>query len=230
MILPYTTYKTSKALTVKAYNGAAPGAVPVATAELAAGSSFRIALDNDPGAEQLQILPANDTHGLYYRISRQQLGQDCVLTTDFSTAIYFYTPQEQPFGVFSNFSPHGFSHLGQYFATAEHYYQSEKFTDNTCKQQVIRAATAKDAADLGKTQSIAIRPDWRLVKIEVMRTALERKFATHAGIRDLLRSTGERLLIENSPFDNFWGIGRTGAGKNHLGTLLMQLRATLPHQ
>jgi predicted NAD-dependent protein-ADP-ribosyltransferase YbiA (DUF1768 family) len=34
-------------------------------------------------------------------------------------------------------------------------------------------------------------------------------------------------LIENSPYDNFWGIGRTGTGLNYLGTVLMQVRKNI---
>ncbi len=235
MILPFTLYTTSKALAVQAYSTSEQTTL-IGELELAAGASFRVALDNDPEAEVLRIqLPgdypaeltgAGAKEGTYY-IDRQKLEQDCVLTTDFTTAIYFYTPQDGAFGAFSNFSLHGFSYLGQYFATAEHYYQSQKFTDAHFRERVIRSATPKEAADLGKTQSTALRPDWSLVKIGVMHTALLCKFRTHAGIRDLLLSTGDTLIIENSPFDNFWGIGRTGTGKNHLGTLLMQVHAQL---
>ena len=34
-------------------------------------------------------------------------------------------------------------------------------------------------------------------------------------------------LIEAAPADYFWGVGRTGTGKNRLGVLLMELRAAL---
>jgi hypothetical protein len=34
-------------------------------------------------------------------------------------------------------------------------------------------------------------------------------------------------LVEASPFDAYWGCGRSGKGKNRLGQLLMQVRAKL---
>jgi len=43
----------------------------------------------------------------------------------------------------------------------------------------------------------------------------------------LLVETGDRELIENSPMGYYWGCGLTGAGKNRLGVLLMELREEL---
>ena len=64
------------------------------------------------------------------------------------------------------------------------------------------------------------------------------QFETHAGPRALLLSTcarlgdaqGDRPLVEASPNDFFWGRGVDGSGTNHLGVLLMRVRAQLQHQ
>jgi predicted NAD-dependent protein-ADP-ribosyltransferase YbiA (DUF1768 family) len=39
--------------------------------------------------------------------------------------------------------------------------------------------------------------------------------------------TGNEELVENSPYDYYWGVGRNGTGKNRLGILLMKLREEL---
>lgn len=236
MALPNTTYKVLNPIPARISMKQAGAAVHVIT--LPEDTTFRISLWNNVTEDDVEILLQNESIAAAKElkellttgrelpcisISKEKLEQNCLLTSDFSQAIYFYTVQDK-YGAFSNFSPHGFESDGSYFATAEHYYQSEKFEDDTYKQRVMRVATAKDAADLGKTKNIGIRQDWEQVKIAVMRKALNLKFSTHEDIRNLLLSTGDLLLIENSPYDNYWGIGRTGTGQNHLGTLLMQIR------
>ena len=60
-----------------------------------------------------------------------------------------------------------------------------------------------------------------------MRNALFAKFTQSERLKDLLLRTGNRVLVEHSPCDSFWGDGGNGAGRNLLGTLLMELRAKL---
>ena len=54
---------------------------------------------------------------------------------------------------------------------------------------------------------------------------LRAKFADEQ-LRALLLSTGDARLVENNKHDSYWGIG-DGHGANHLGRLLMKLRAEL---
>lgn len=78
-----------------------------------------------------------------------------------------------------------------------------------------------------KYSSIKPRNDWDQVKIEVMRKGLEAKFTQSQHLKSLLLSTNNTELMENSPYDNFWGIGSNGTGSNILGKLLMELRSKL---
>ena len=55
------------------------------------------------------------------------------------------------------------------------------------------------------------------------------KFWQNSSCRAKLFATKDAVLIEASPFDDFWGVGREGAGKNVLGKLLMEIRDTLRH-
>lgn len=72
-----------------------------------------------------------------------------------------------------------------------------------------------------------MRSDWQLVKDDIMRQAVLRKFETHADILMVLISTGNELLVEKSPTDYYWGCGADGSGKNMLGVILMEVREIL---
>lgn len=60
-----------------------------------------------------------------------------------------------------------------------------------------------------------------------MMTAVLQKFNTHENLKQLLLSTGDELIIENSSCNNYWGIGSVGTGRNQLGTILMRVRKQL---
>jgi hypothetical protein len=61
-----------------------------------------------------------------------------------------------------------------------------------------------------------------------MMTALKEKFSDrHPELRELLLKTGNAILQDASPRDNYWGIGSKGMGQNKLGVMLMSLRDTL---
>ena len=140
--------------------------------------------------------------------------------------IYFYTPQDE-YGCFSNFSQHGFELDGQYWKTAEHYFQAQKFAGTEYEGQVRIAQTPKRAAELGRRRDFPLRADWEQVKDEVMRRAVLRKFETHADIRAILLNTGDADIVENAPGDTYWGCGKDGTGLNRLGQILIEVRAIL---
>lgn len=141
--------------------------------------------------------------------------------------IYFYVEREKPYGCFSNFSAHGFVLDELYWQTSEHYFQAQKFVGTPYLEKIRQLKTPKDAANLGRDRSLPLRPDWEQVKDEVMRRAVLQKFSTHAEIREILLATGNESIVENSPFDYYWGCGKDGSGKNKLGQMLMEVRGIL---
>lgn len=140
--------------------------------------------------------------------------------------IYFYTTGEK-YGCFSNFSPHGFELDELWWATSEHYFQAQKFVGTPHVEEIRLAKTPKDAARMGRDRKRPLRPDWEEVKDDIMRKAVLRKFETHADIREILLSTGDELIVENSPIDYYWGCGADGSGKNMLGQILVEVRQIL---
>ena len=138
-------------------------------------------------------------------------------------AIFFYTP-DGPYGDFSNFAKYGVALDGLWWPTAEHYFQAQKFDDPVYREKIRRASTAKQAANLGRTRDLPLRPDWDIERLNVMRRVVITKFETHEAVRNLLLSTGDRPIVESAPGDRFWGAGPDGTGENRLGHLLEELR------
>jgi len=141
--------------------------------------------------------------------------------------IYFYVEREKPYGCFSNFSSHGFLLDELYWATSEHYFQAQKFLGTPYLEKVRQMKTPKEAATMGRNRSLPLRSDWQQVKDDVMRKAVLQKFTIHADIREILLSTGDELLVENSPVDYYWGCGQDGSGQNKLGLILVEVRQIL---
>lgn len=144
--------------------------------------------------------------------------------------IYFYKVDE-PYGCFSNFSPHPIQLDGLDWQTVEHYYQSQKFVDTqTNLISVIRAVkTPLEAAAIGRNRTYKLRPDWEYVKTQIMEKAVFTKFMIHPALQEILLNTAELLIVEDSPTDYYWGCGQEKTGQNQLGKILMKVRQEIRH-
>ncbi len=141
--------------------------------------------------------------------------------------IHFYRPKE-PYGEFSNFSPHPIELDGKVWPTSEHYFQAQKFGGTEHEERIRLAKSPMVAAAIGRNRDLPLRRDWERVKEDVMRTALKAKFTQHPTLRELLLSTRKAEVVEHTPRDRYWGDGGNGRGKNRLGELLNGIaRATL---
>lgn len=61
-------------------------------------------------------------------------------------------------------------------------------------------------------------------KVLIMEEILRAKVTQHESARDALQRSGTRIIYENSPIDDFWGVGPDGKGKNMIGVLWMKIR------
>lgn len=130
------------------------------------------------------------------------------------------------FRFLSNFWFVRIQYLGLTFLSTEHAYQAAKTLDRNAHRKIAQAATASEAKRLGRR--VSIRPEWEEVKLDVMYELVKQKFnLPHIGLRGLLLATGDRELIEGNHWgDTFWGVC-AGEGQNHLGKILMRVRAEL---
>ena len=113
---------------------------------------------------------------------------------------------------FSNFYPSPIVMGVVTWPTVEHYFQAQKFPG---------------AKKLGRTRSLHFRADWEEVKEMVMLEALQAKFEQNPDLATILKGTGTALLKEKAAWDNYWGTGKTGNGRNRMGELLMIVRGSL---
>ena len=143
--------------------------------------------------------------------------------------------------VFSQWYPAAFKLQGDTYATAEHYMMAEKarlFHDEATRQAILRAPHPDVAKRLGRQVQHFEEARWDAARFEVVVRGNAAKFGQHPALRDYLRATGSRVLVEASPVDAIWGIGlaqdhpqaadpATWRGLNLLGFALMEVRDTL---
>lgn len=130
-------------------------------------------------------------------------------------------------GCFSNFAHYPIRLNGSVWPTVEHYFQAQKFPDTDYEEAICRAKTPAKAKAMGRSRKYRLRRDWESVKDGIMREAVLAKFTQHADIRAVLLATGDAVIVEDSPTDDYWGCGAHGGGKNKLGRILMSVREEL---
>ncbi len=72
-------------------------------------------------------------------------------------------------------------------------------TDPTLAEHIRGLPTARMAQQEAKKQAHRQRTDWLDVNVAMMDKVLAAKFSQHRSLRHLLRNTGSRELIEDSP-------------------------------
>lgn len=144
---------------------------------------------------------------------------------------------------------------GKQYASTEHYFQAQKFVydhstdaDMEYAKLIQCASTPNIARELAGQKikggypwrtklnpiildylqkGVTVRPDWDHVRVDVMRKAVRAKFSQDERLMLLLLETKEAVIVEDSPRDAFWGIGKNGKGENMLGKVLMCVRQEL---
>jgi ribA/ribD-fused uncharacterized protein len=143
--------------------------------------------------------------------------------------IFFWSEDDkEQYGCFSNFYPGPYEIDGKEWPTTEHYFAAMKTMDESQREDIRKALTPLDAKGMGRI--VTLRPDWNDVKYDVMIDALTAKFGNNMKLKEILVSTGDALIYEDSPYDKVWGTGERGGvgkGQNLLGKALMQVRAAL---
>lgn len=131
----------------------------------------------------------------------------------------------EPYQFLSNFAPCTVTMYGVEYPSVEHAYQASKCAYPSDRQLFLNI-TAGQAKRLGR--QVAVRPDFDQVKLTFMETLLRRKFSdANPELKRQLIATGDIELVEvNHWNDTFWG-ECNGIGENHLGKLLMFIRAEL---
>lgn len=147
---------------------------------------------------------------------------------DTAERVCFY---EQDYYVFSNFSAFRVYWEGIDFDQSEIAYHWAKYPHlEELQTEILRARSAHDAFKIAERNKALVRLDWKDVRVDIMRCILCAKADQHEYVRRKLLATGDRLLVENSWRDSFWGWGPNQDGENMLGKLWMQIRHQLRAQ
>ncbi len=164
----------------------------------------------------------------YLRTKKAKLGHKLPLDENGrpNGPIHFYH-SDQPWGELSNFSRHAVFAGGRVWPTVEHFYQAQKFVGTPHDEAIRRCQTPMLAKKRAAALAEERREDWPTVKEDVMLEGLRAKFGQHPDLADRLLSSGDRVLVEHTRDDTYWGDGGDGTGKNQLGHLLMQVREEL---
>lgn len=148
---------------------------------------------------------------------------------DSDSTICFYN-KSKPYYEFSNFYPSVIVIDDYSYATSENYYQSQKFYPDNMHifKQIQLSKSPGDAFNTAHRYNLLVRKDWHAgYKNKVMLKVLREKFKQHEILRQLLLSTENKLLVEHTEKDNYWGDAGDGSGKNMLGKLLMKVRSEI---
>ena len=112
------------------------------------------------------------------------------------------------------------------------------FSDESIRSQILQTENPGAAKRLGRKVSGFDEATWCEHRFEIVVDGNYAKFSQNAGMGDLLRRTGSKVIVEASPLDRIWGIG---IGKDHkhaenpllwkglnlLGFALMEVRERL---
>lgn len=112
------------------------------------------------------------------------------------------------------------------FPSVEHYYQAMKFyADDPRFQTILGLKNPDDARLLTKTPDYKFkrRTDFSQNKFAIMEAGMRAKFTQNAAVAEMLRQTGDAVLIKSCAVCYKCGFG-SGSGENRMGKMLMQIR------
>ena len=156
--------------------------------------------------------------------------------------ILYFGRDRDAFRFLSHFFPAPIVMDVETWATVEHYYQAQKSDDLAYRQAIRNTLSPGMAKRLAapphaprrvsgqswfRKHGTLPRPDWHDVKLPIMRLADMAKFSQHPELGEVLLATGDAQLIEDSPFEPYWGIGQDGQGLNWAGRVIMEVRDQL---
>lgn len=124
----------------------------------------------------------------------------------------------------SNFYEAPVQYDGIVYQNNEAAFQAQKCA-NPADRQKFAGLNPTEARHLGR--AIPLRKDWEQVKMSVMGEIVRAKFEQNPDLAEKLLSTNDAYLEEGNTWgDRTWGTVN-GAGANHLGRILMEVRGSL---
>ena len=109
------------------------------------------------------------------------------------------------------------------------------FGDHAIAEEIMKTSNPKKQKELGRQVQGFNHLEWTIVSQDIVFTANYHKFMQNEMLGDELIETGDRILVEASPYDKIWGIGMSEddpgiedpenwKGTNFLGEVLTNVR------
>jgi ribA/ribD-fused uncharacterized protein len=127
------------------------------------------------------------------------------------------------------------------FRTSEHAFMYTKamyFSDSETADLVLKASHPLNAKKLGRQVKNFNDELWTMVSMNAMFDANWGKYSSNDHLKTVLLETGDKIIVEASPYDRIWGVGlgendpkildqKQWRGQNKLGKVLMKVREKL---
>lgn len=127
------------------------------------------------------------------------------------------------------------------YPSSEAYLMAQKallFGDVASATKILRANSPKEQKALGRLVKGFNESIWNQHKFDIMVKGLLLKFEQNESLKKQLLATGDKILVEGSPYDRIWGVGihysselildeKNWKGENLLGKALMEVRSKL---
>lgn len=153
----------------------------------------------------------------------------------------FFWGEKYNNGYLSNWLPCSFEVEGVKYWCTEQYMMAKKaelFNDKEVQSEIMVSTNQKEIKDLGRKVRNFDGQIWDNNKERIVYGGNLAKFSQDKGLKSLLIATGDKILVEASPYDKIWGIGlksdtfnvenpNTWLGQNLLGFILMRVREEL---
>jgi len=113
-------------------------------------------------------------------------------------------------GIYSQWYRSPFEVDGVFYRTAEHFMMAEKartFKDEAALAAILKTRDPSDAKALGRQIANWSEPVWQQVRFPAVCRGSYEKFRQNEELLQELLSTGDREIVEASPYDKIWGVG-----------------------
>lgn len=141
----------------------------------------------------------------------------------------------------SNFYASEYHLYGKRFTCVEQGYQYEKamrFNDIETANEILLVRSPYEHKRLGSQVKGFDEKEWEKHRVYAMMIHIEAKFTQNPDLKALLLLTGNRVIVEASNKDQFWGCGiritdplvfdeNNWTGRNALGIVIHRIRETI---
>jgi len=147
-------------------------------------------------------------------------------------------------GFFSQFYPSRMKIDDIYYSCSQQYMMYQKallFQDRDAADKIMETESPAEQKRLGRLVKNFDRDKWDQYCMGIVTTGNFHKFIQNPSLGKQLLETGDKIIVEASPLDKIWGIGKKETdplienpenwrGLNLLGTAIMNARSMLRHK